>query len=144
MSNLKIACLFAVVLCQLVLTEYCAAQSPGTWGYYRRHFISEDGRVIDFFQNKTSHSEGQGYGMLLAVAHKDRASFDRIYNWTRQNLMVRAPAGFYAVFARCCQLIGENNLGSRLMETAEKKILTEKSDYYSHTLYLLARSVRLP
>ena len=36
-----------------------------------------------------SHSEGQGYGMLLAVAARDRASFERIWNWTRANLMVR-------------------------------------------------------
>jgi len=347
--KLKTACLLSALGCCLVLAEFCFAQAPGTWAYYRRHFVSKDGRVIDFFQKKTSHSEGQGYGMLLAVAHKDRASFNRIYQWTRENLMVRAdplstwqwgmhingqwdildynnatdgdlliawalldasqlwsepaladhalsiitaikkslvikkygrmillpgyfgfsspeaviinpsyfvypafekfaqiddpgfwrtlaahsfeltfghsltqlelpcdwismdetgvkinkkrsknfgyeairiplymamsdahkngltqfskyisfykttqmlpnvvdlvdnqismfmaPAGFYAVFARCSQIIGENNLGARLMEIADKKILTEKDDYYSNTLYLLARSVKLP
>ncbi|WP_319577354.1 glycosyl hydrolase family 8 [uncultured Desulfobacter sp.] len=349
MNKLKTACLLTALGCCLVLAGPCFADAPGTWEYYRSHFVSKDGRVIDFFQKKTSHSEGQGYGMLLAVAHKDRASFNRIYKWTRENLMVRtdplstwqwgmringqwnildynnatdgdlliawalldaselwsepdlaahalsiiaaiknalvikkygrmvllpgyfgfsspeavilnpsyfvypafekfaqidnpkfwhtlaahsveltfghsltplelpcdwismnengvkinekrsknfgyeairiplymamsdehknglthfskylsfykttqllpnvvdlvdnqismfmAPAGFYAVFARCCQVIGEKKLSSQLMETAEKKILTEKDDYYSNTLYLLARSVNLP
>lgn len=341
--------LLTALVCGLVIAGHCFAQTPGTWEYYRHHFVSEDGRVIDFFQKKTSHSEGQGYGMLLAVAHKDRASFNRIYQWTRENLMVRAdalstwqwgmringqwdildynnatdgdlliawalleaaqlwsepnladhalsiiaaikndlvikkygrmillpgyfgfsspeavilnpsyfvypafekfaqtdnpefwrtlaaqsfeltfthcltplelpcdwismdetgveinkkrsknfgyeairiplymamsddhknglarfskylsfykttqllpnvvdlvdnqismfmaPAGFYAIFARCCQIVGEKDLGSRLMETAKEKILTEKDDYYSNTLYLLAHSVKLP
>lgn len=341
--------LSAVLVCLLVIAGHCFAQAPGTWEYYRHHFVSEDGRVIDFFQQKTSHSEGQGYGMLLAVAHKDREAFDRIYKWTRENLMVRAdpfatwqwgmringqwgildynnatdgdlliawalldaaqlwsqpdltdhalsiitaiknelvikkygrilllpgyfgfsspdaviinpsyfiypafekfaqiddpqfwrtlaahsfeltiaqsltplelpcdwisiddtgvkinkkrskdfgyeairiplymamsddhknglarfskylsfykttqllpnvvdlvdnqismfmaPAGFYAILARCCQLVGEKDLGSQLMDTAKEKILTEQDDYYSNTLYLLARSVKLP
>ena len=58
--------------------------------------------------------------------------------------MFTAPAGFYAVFAQCCAMIGEKDLGDELMKTAEKKILSEKDDYYSNTLYLLSRSIKLP
>ena len=66
-----------------------SADTPGTWTYYRDHFISRDGRVIDYYQDKISHSEGQGYGMILSVKQGDRSTFDRILSWTRNNLMVR-------------------------------------------------------
>jgi len=36
-----------------------------------------------------SHSEGQGYGMLLAVAADDRPTFDLLWGWTRAQLMLR-------------------------------------------------------
>ncbi|MCX7869713.1 MAG: glycosyl hydrolase family 8, partial [Terrimicrobiaceae bacterium] len=36
-----------------------------------------------------SHSEGQGYGMLIAQAYADRRAFDRIWQWTRKHLQVR-------------------------------------------------------
>jgi endoglucanase len=45
--------------------------------------------VVDTGNGMISHSEGQGYGMVLAVAAGDRAVFDRIWSWTRANLMVR-------------------------------------------------------
>ncbi|MEA1833187.1 glycosyl hydrolase family 8 [Methylobacterium durans] len=64
---------------------------PG-WRAYRARFVTEQGRVIDTANGQISHSEGQGYGMLLAVAAGDRASFERIWGWTRANLMVRSDA----------------------------------------------------
>ena len=65
------------------------AGEPGSWDYFVDHFISPDGRVIDFFQDEISHSEGQGYGMLLAVTHQDKVRFDLLWKWTRQHLQVR-------------------------------------------------------
>jgi endo-1,4-beta-D-glucanase Y len=59
------------------------------WASYKSRFISDKGRVIDTANAQISHSEGQGYGMLLAVAAADRNAFDRIWGWTRANLMVR-------------------------------------------------------
>lgn len=59
------------------------------WRQYKARFISEQGRVIDTANGGISHSEGQGYGMLLAVAAGDHAAFDTIWGWTRANLMVR-------------------------------------------------------
>jgi len=64
------------------------AGSPG-WRTYRARFVTEQGRIVDTANGAISHSEGQGYGMLLAVAADDRASFERIWGWTRANLMVR-------------------------------------------------------
>jgi endo-1,4-beta-D-glucanase Y len=66
-----------------------ALQSPRVWQAYKARFITDRGRVVDTGNNFISHSEGQGYGMLLAVAANDRPIFDRLWNWTRANLMVR-------------------------------------------------------
>ncbi|MEQ4600202.1 MAG: glycosyl hydrolase family 8, partial [Methylobacteriaceae bacterium] len=60
------------------------------WRAYRSRFITEQGRIVDTANGLISHSEGQGYGMLLAVAAGDRPTFERIWGWTRANLMVRS------------------------------------------------------
>lgn len=64
-------------------------KAPELWAQYKSRFVTESGRVVDTANNGVSHSEGQGYGMLFAVAADDRAAFDRIWGWTRANLMVR-------------------------------------------------------
>ncbi|MFO1167402.1 MAG: glycosyl hydrolase family 8 [Rhodoblastus sp.] len=64
------------------------AGSP-VWAEWSRRYVRPSGRVLDTATG-VSHSEGQAYGMLLAVAAGDRAAFDRIWNWTRSNLAVRA------------------------------------------------------
>ncbi|MBF0304005.1 MAG: hypothetical protein HQK73_13275 [Desulfamplus sp.] len=66
-----------------------AGENQGTWDYYKSRFISSDGRVADLFQNNISHSEGQGYGLLLSVINNDKATFENILNWTKNNIMVR-------------------------------------------------------
>ena len=63
--------------------------APQAWQAYKMRFITASGRVIDTANGQISHSEGQGYAMLLAVAANDRAVFDRVWSWTRANLMVR-------------------------------------------------------
>jgi endo-1,4-beta-D-glucanase Y len=54
---------------------------------FRRRFVDPSGRVVDTGNGGISHSEGQGYGMLLAEAEGDHAGFDSIWNWTRKTLM---------------------------------------------------------
>lgn len=66
-----------------------ALKAPAMWQAYKARFVTEHGRVVDTGNNFISHSEGQGYAMLLAVAANDRAAFDRLWSWTRANLMVR-------------------------------------------------------
>jgi endo-1,4-beta-D-glucanase Y len=46
-----------------------------------------DGRVIDPENGGVSHSEGQGWTMLLAEAHDDRRTFDRAWTWTQAHLV---------------------------------------------------------
>jgi endoglucanase len=48
--------------------------------------VAEDGRVIDNGNGGVSHSEGQGWGLIFAAAFDDRATFERIYQWTRRAL----------------------------------------------------------
>lgn len=66
------------------------------WARFKQEFISPDGRVIDFFQNRMSHSEGQGYAMLIAQTCNDRAGFDLIWNWAVNNLQVRKTDRLFA------------------------------------------------
>ncbi len=65
-----------------------------SWHDWKEHFLASDGRIVDTGNKGISHSEGQGYGMLLAVAADDRRAFDRIWAWTRANLGPRADGLF--------------------------------------------------
>ena len=59
------------------------------WDVYRQRFVADDGRVIDTGNSGVSHSEGQGYGLLLSLAAGDQTRFETIWNWTQNNLQVR-------------------------------------------------------
>ncbi|MBF9235203.1 glycosyl hydrolase family 8 [Microvirga alba] len=59
------------------------------WNAYRSRFIDESGRVIDNANGNISHSEGQGYGLLLAFAAGDRPTFEKIWTFTRTELLIR-------------------------------------------------------
>jgi endoglucanase len=57
------------------------------WQAYKTRFISPSGRVIDNGNAGVSSSEGQGYGMILAVASDDRTTFDLLWRWTQAQLL---------------------------------------------------------
>lgn len=59
------------------------------WTVFRENCVAPDGRVIDTGNGNISHSEGQGYAMLFAVAYQDRTRFDTIWQWTKINLQTR-------------------------------------------------------
>jgi endoglucanase len=59
------------------------------WNHYKARFISADGRLIDTGNQNISHSEGQGFGLRLALFFEDRETFAKIWGWTRENLYVR-------------------------------------------------------
>jgi endo-1,4-beta-D-glucanase Y len=61
----------------------------GAWLVYRNRFMETDGRIVDARAGGISHSESQGYGMLLAVKAGERKDFQRIWAWTSANLYVR-------------------------------------------------------
>lgn len=56
------------------------------WRDFQRRFLTPEGRILDDGQGGISHSEGQGYGLLFAVAAGDRAAFERIAGWTAATL----------------------------------------------------------
>jgi endoglucanase len=59
------------------------------WEAWRRANLEFSGRVIDGPQGGASHSEGQGYGMLLAAEIGDGDAFYRMAEWTDANLAIR-------------------------------------------------------
>lgn len=60
------------------------------WAAWKEGYLEPDGRVIDRLQQNASHSEGQGYGMLLATEFNDHDAFRRMYEWTEANLALRS------------------------------------------------------
>jgi endoglucanase len=56
------------------------------WCSFKSRFLSADGRIIDTGNRGVSHSEGQGWGLLFAVAAQDRAGFDLMLSWTARVL----------------------------------------------------------
>lgn len=59
------------------------------WNVYRDRFVEASGRVVDDANGGITHSESQGYGLLLAFSAGDRLTFDRIWRFTRNELMIR-------------------------------------------------------
>ena len=57
-------------------------------------YVTPNGRVVRRDQGGDTVSEGQAYGMLLAVAMDDKTRFDSIWSWTRTNL--QQPSGLLA------------------------------------------------
>lgn len=57
-----------------------------SYDYYKRTFISPEGRVMDPQRDDITTSESQSYIMFRAVVHGDREMFDKAYNWTKDNL----------------------------------------------------------
>jgi len=74
------------------------ALDTAAWERFKARFVTGEGRVVDIYQNNISHSEGQGFALLLAVAHDDRSAFDALWAWTRASLQTR-PADSLASWA---------------------------------------------
>jgi len=91
--------LFALfLLLDAVRPAWCATIEPlnmtGTisasdWQAYQSRFVEDSGRVIDNANGNISHSEGQGYGLLLAFAAGDRRTFERIWTFTLTEFLIR-------------------------------------------------------
>jgi endo-1,4-beta-D-glucanase Y len=59
------------------------------WEAWKAAYMEQDGRVVDLLQSGASHSESQGYGLLLAATMQDAAAFDAIDDWTTRHLRIR-------------------------------------------------------
>ncbi|SHF31165.1 endoglucanase [Kaistia soli DSM 19436] len=64
--------------------------SPAVWQAYAGRFLDPSGRIIDDANGSISHSEGQGYGLILALAADDRSSFERIWSFTQTQMLLRS------------------------------------------------------
>ena len=84
------------------LTAACSTGDPsraeparGLWRVYRQRFLDPSGRIVDTGNGGISHSEGQGYGMLLAALCEDREAFAAMARWADATL-ARQETGLYA------------------------------------------------
>jgi endoglucanase len=92
---LRIVSLFALLGTQCAMCEVPASADErlvASWRTYADRFITADGRVVDNANGNVSHSEGQGYAMLLAERLDDRDTFAKIWLWTKQHLFIRDDA----------------------------------------------------
>ncbi|MBU0573721.1 MAG: hypothetical protein KKH83_04515 [Candidatus Margulisbacteria bacterium] len=64
------------------------------WAYFKSELVTSDGAVVHTDSGNVV-SEGQSYGMMLAVQHNDKATFDRVWNWTSTYLQ---PGNRYGLF----------------------------------------------
>ena len=77
----------------LLLVTSTAAKSVGTeadwplWQFFQDQFITESGRVVDPYDgNDITTSEGQSYAMFFALVNNQPELFERLVQWTEQNL----------------------------------------------------------
>lgn len=84
-----------LVLAVLVLLASQQALAGSAWDSYKARFLMPDGRIIDTGNNSVSHTEGQGFAMMMAVMNDDRASFDKIWGWTEKTLKNPENGLFY-------------------------------------------------
>jgi endoglucanase len=57
-----------------------------SWDSYKKKYITDEGRVIDHSLGDITTSEGQSYALLTAVWVDDKETFDRVLEWTMNNL----------------------------------------------------------
>jgi endo-1,4-beta-D-glucanase Y len=72
----------------LVLSGNAGAYGAGWpfWDRYKAHFLSTDGRIVDWSAEECTTSEGEAYALFFSLVANDRASFDLILKWTTENL----------------------------------------------------------
>jgi endoglucanase len=57
------------------------------WENYKKEYIDPNSfRVVDKQKDGITTSEGQSYGMLMSVWMDDKVTFDKIWEWTQNNL----------------------------------------------------------
>jgi endo-1,4-beta-D-glucanase Y len=91
---MRVMVLIMALLAAFRTSAVMGAAGPATlvldgWRQYKDRFVTSEGRVVDNANGGISHSEGQGYAMLIAERLDDRPTFEAIWQWTQRNLLVR-------------------------------------------------------
>jgi endo-1,4-beta-D-glucanase Y len=74
----------AMIACTSAMAGNCAWTD---WDSFKQGALSKDGRVIDdSTPQRVTVSEGQAYALFFALVANDRPTFDRVLNWTQNNL----------------------------------------------------------
>lgn len=64
----------------------CKESGWPLWQAYGSRFIDPQGRVFDPQGDQHTTSEGEAYALFFSLVADQRASFDRVLNWTQSNL----------------------------------------------------------
>lgn len=87
---MQMVVMFKRLVCTMLLLASfgsAAACEWPAWQQFKHAYISDSGRVIDpSSPQKITTSEGQSYGLFFALVANDRPTFDRLLNWTENNL----------------------------------------------------------
>jgi len=95
-ARLSLAALAALCAAALLARPASAAGACAwpDWDAFKRNTISADGRVVDASTpQKVTVSEGQAYALFFALVANDRPTFDKLLNWTENNLSQGDIAG---------------------------------------------------
>ena len=85
--QILVALYFCLGAAQAVSVEPTCQTDWPAWQSFKSGFISEGGRVVDSnTPRKQTVSEGQAYALFFALVANDRKTFDKILQWTENNL----------------------------------------------------------
>jgi endoglucanase len=85
------------------------------------HYVEGDGRVVRRDEGNDVVSEGQAYGMLIAVALGDEAQFRAIWDWTKSHL--RRPDGLLSWRWAAGQVTDVNSAADADLDAARALVL---------------------
>ncbi|MHA1052207.1 glycosyl hydrolase family 8 [Enterobacter ludwigii] len=89
----KPACAALAVMMSLLFSPL--SQAGQAWESYKARFFTPEGRIVDTGNGNVSHTEGQGFAMLMAVANDDKTTFDKLWKWTDSTLKNKENGLFY-------------------------------------------------
>src|SRR3954468_15065256 len=78
-----------VAVLVLVCGVQCACRAEPVWPLwdtYAQRFMDDQGRVIDRNRQDLTTTEGEAYAMFFALVANDRERFDKLLEWTTDNL----------------------------------------------------------
>lgn len=81
-----LACTLIFSLSSFAQAQTCEKPWPA-WETFKKSSITEDGRVEDHStEGMRTTSEGQSYALFFSLVANDRATFEKLLNWTEKNL----------------------------------------------------------
>jgi len=89
MAVLRALALAGLTLLPITFGAAAGSVTVEEWKSYKDKFLEPSGRIVDTANNNISHSEGQGYGLLLAYLAQNRGDFDTIWAFTRTEMLLR-------------------------------------------------------
>ncbi len=89
------------------------------------NYLDSDGRIVRHDQGGDTVSEGQAYGLLLAVATHDAPRFASIWTWTKDNL--QEPSGLFAYDWSDGAIVGSGAATDADLNTAWALVLGAKT-----------------